>query len=178
MAYCDNDLNSNLDKMLIITIGYIASFLFYCSGKGCRHNILNFTNRIHYYEAHHTPNVLDKEKQGIKDIEEENDYVYPLKGAHISVSKTVLLFSYILTYAWGILLISRILRYIEKVCSLSLDIVCNNETTTCRCSPTLLRVIEIVIAIFFTMATNKLLSCFFVEKYLRHDDPWSNKTYI
>jgi len=46
----------------------------------------------------------------------ENKYFSPINGANISTSKVAILFSFIITISWGILLLKEFMKFIDDRC--------------------------------------------------------------
>jgi len=115
-AYCSDGLNSNNEKMCILILGYVASFLFHCCSKSYNFTLANATKLIYDHEEKNVR--YDHYRVYSCLIEKNNHYFHPLKGANIKIAKVVTLFSFILTYAWGILLLSNIFRNIKILYSL------------------------------------------------------------
>lgn len=111
--------NYNLEKIVILLFGYIAAFLFYCSAKGYHYWINNFVNLLIDYENKNVRYDNDRVYSCIASKKNKFSYFKPLKAANISTFKIVILFAYLLTYGWGILLMPFIDKWIESCQCLS-----------------------------------------------------------
>jgi hypothetical protein len=101
VAYGQNGLRYS-EKILIVVLGYIASFLFHCSAKGYRYWSTNFTTLINHCEKNGTPGIIPVRVYSCFANKSKNKCILsPLKTANISTSKIVSLFAFILTYGWG-----------------------------------------------------------------------------
>jgi len=91
VAFSSDSLKSDIFvRVLILILGYITSFLFFCASKTFERCIINFSGVIN------------------DDYPQYDRYYNPLKKAKVSIAKIVSLFSLILTYAWGIMIFSII----------------------------------------------------------------------
>jgi len=93
------------EKTLIAVVGYAAAFLFLCVTNSFRNYIGNCTELIKkndmFEDESHSNKDENKNKKNILD------YISPLRGNYISVPKALSVMSLILTYAWGILVVSN-----------------------------------------------------------------------
>jgi hypothetical protein len=145
------DTPPNFEKLLILLLGYVAAFLFYCSSKGYHYWITNFTRLIHDYENKKWPDNKDRVYFSIANKTEADkccSYLCPLKGANISTTKIISLFALILTYSWGILIISYIINEYIASCDngIVLSAVC---VMLCKLSSGI--IITTFFNIFFTI---------------------------
>lgn len=97
-------------KPLILLVGYIISVFWYLSSKGYYHWNINFINLVNYYER----DVLKFEEtervyfvHANKDT--QNNYLSPIYGANISTSKIAILFAFIISVFWCVLLLKTLM---------------------------------------------------------------------
>jgi len=167
-AYYSNGFNSFNEKILILLFGYIVSFLFHCCAKSYRFCVINFSKLIYDHEERNVQCDYDRVYSCL--IEPDNHYYHPLKGVNMSISKIIALFSFLLTYAWGLLLISNILNKIEK--NYLMPFFCKCEII-CVTSLLLYNAIKLIISIalitiinvFFLWLAKKMFLCEYKENY-------------
>ncbi len=118
VGYCS--LSNNMDKsqgvILILTLlGYLISLFWHWSCKGYYYWNINFITLVNHCEI----NDLKLKPQHrvyavFANKKNQNKYLSPISGANISTSKTAILFSFIVSIAFGILFIRELAIYIEK----------------------------------------------------------------
>jgi len=149
VAYCSKSLNSFQEKVLIILFGYIASFLFHCCAKSYRFFLANSFMLIHDHEDRNVQCDYDRIYSCL--IVSNKHYFHPLKGANISIQKIITLFSFLLTYAWGFLLVSSICKNIKSFYLFSSLCKCEN---ICLSSIVIYRIILFIFSIIFITGIN------------------------
>lgn len=97
-------------KLLILIVGYIISVFWYLSSKGYYHWNINFISLVNHYEQ----NILKfEEAERVYFIHAnknaQNDYLSPISGANISTSKIAILFAFIISILWGVLLLRTLI---------------------------------------------------------------------
>lgn len=102
----------------VLVLGYILSMLWYWSTKGYYYWNINFIMLVNYYEKE----IFKFEKhERIYSIfankREQNFYSSPVHGANLSTSKIAILFAYIITVTWGLLLYFQLFRDAALCCS-------------------------------------------------------------
>ncbi len=126
------------EKIILIVLGYITSLFWYWSSKGYYFWNINFIILVNDCE---TNTLKLKEKKRVYSVfankKTQNNYINPISGANISTSKIAILFSFIITVVWGILLL-------EKLKEIDIHIIW-----------------EILVSLFTT-----LLLSYFIPKYL------------
>lgn len=92
-------------EIMILILGYIVSIFWYLSAKGYYHWNINFISLVNHYEQNllkypneHRVYFVHANKN------RENNYWCPASGANISTSKIAILFAFIISLFWGILL--------------------------------------------------------------------------
>ncbi|MCL2722557.1 MAG: hypothetical protein FWD47_14600 [Treponema sp.] len=116
-AYVNSDLRY-FDKILILLLGYFATLFFYCTSTGIYFFINHYINHIIYLEEKNIPNIHDRLLYRVHDkrysfTTKSRNYFNPIQPVYTSSVKIVILFSYLLTYAWGILLASNVCERME-----------------------------------------------------------------
>ncbi|WP_177763130.1 hypothetical protein [Flavobacterium sp. I3-2] len=101
--------NLNFEIHALLSVGYIISLLWFISSKGYYYWNINFIKLINSFEK----NILKiKESERVYFVfankKEENKPFSPINGANFSTSKITILFSYIITVFWGVLLLNKI----------------------------------------------------------------------
>ncbi|MDR6300822.1 RipA family octameric membrane protein [Mesonia maritima] len=126
------------EKIILIVLGYITSLFWYWSSKGYYFWNINFITLVNDCE---TNTLKLKKKKRVYSVfankKTQNNYINPISGANISTSKIAILFSFIITVVWGILLL-------EKLKEIDIYIIW-----------------EILVSLFIT-----LLLSYFIPKYL------------
>jgi len=124
LAYTSDGLKcAKFEKILIVILGYIASLSFHCGSKGYRFYIKNFLNLIRDHEKKYIKNADDGVHFCFKMSQKWTDYFHPTRPANILVFKIVSLFSFFLTYAWGILLIQNIFQDMKNFLQDNVDVL-------------------------------------------------------
>ena len=100
-----------LEIKMILFLGYIISLLWYLSCKGYYFWNINFITLVNNCEEE----CLKLEPKNrvyfvFANKKTQNDYINPISGANISTSKVAILFSFIITISWGILLLKEFLK--------------------------------------------------------------------
>jgi len=131
IAYSSMDLKSNLEKILILLLGYVAAFLFH------------YLSEVYDFCINDLSDKIDEIKNdNLQEAEQNKVYFDSLRRTKTSTTKIVYLFSLILTYPWGILLISKFIRNIGKLFTFKL---------------TFFYIIEVFIAIILVTIVNMIL---------------------
>ena len=114
-----SDGNSDIEKMLIVLIGYIITFLFYFASRTFKRCITTFSNKIDCLDQK-TDKSDKTNEQSVSSEESNSQYFRPLKYAKVAITRIVTLLTFILTYPWGILSVLMAFSNIEmlKQCSL------------------------------------------------------------
>jgi hypothetical protein len=97
--------------LLLPILGFIISLMWYWSAKGYYYWNINFINLVNHYEK----DLLKFEENErvyfvFANKELENNYGSPISGANVSTSKVAILFAFIVTLFWGIILYLNILE--------------------------------------------------------------------
>ncbi len=115
------------EKLILITLGYITSLFWYWSSKGYYFWNINFITLVNDCEK----NTLKlKKKKRVYSVfankKTQNNYLNPISGANISTSKIAILFSFIISIVWSILLLEKLkeIKLIEShfFCELMISI--------------------------------------------------------
>jgi hypothetical protein len=166
VAYCD----FKGDSGLILSLGYIAAFLFYCSAKGYHYWTTNFIRRLIDYESRNVVDDNGRVYSAIANKENGMSYFWPLKAANISTFKVVILFAYVLTYAWGILLIDKLIKILLADECIKLLLT---DKYPCLMSielhQWLINLITFVLGIIITFIGNLILIHCLAKRYLKSD---------
>jgi len=104
LAYTGEGLKDSFEKIIILFVGYFASILFHCSCKSICCYTYHFMDLIWIHEKK-IQNVADRIYSRAVVT---SDYFSPREPANLSCMRIILIFSFLLTYAWGILLISKV----------------------------------------------------------------------
>jgi len=109
-----NNLNFEINALL--SIGYITSLFWFIASKGYYYWNINFIKLINSFEK----NVLKtKVNERIYFVfankKTENKPFDPISGANFSTSKVAILFSYVITVFWGVLLLKKIVDCNEGI---------------------------------------------------------------
>jgi hypothetical protein len=126
------------EKIILIVLGYITSLFWYWSSKGYYFWNINFITLVNDCE---TNTLKLKKKKRVYSVfankKTQNNYLNPISGANISTSKIAILFSFIISIIWGILLL-------EKLKEIEIHFIC-----------------EFLVSLFIT-----LLLSYIIPKYL------------
>jgi len=110
---------------LVLFLGYVVSLFWHWSCKGYYYWIINFIELINDYE--NSEGDIKTVGVGVYSCfankRHNNNYHNPLKGANISTSAIVGIFSYIVAVSWATLLFNLILRTSVVYCGVSRLIV-------------------------------------------------------
>ncbi|MDO5105053.1 hypothetical protein [Capnocytophaga sp.] len=107
------------EKTIVLVLGYTTSLFLYWSSKGyyfwninfimlindCEENTLNLDNEDRVYFVFANKKI-------------QNNYLKPHTGANISTSKIAIFFSFVITLAWGVLLMKAIYSELNLFCNL------------------------------------------------------------
>ena len=113
----NNFSSFELEIKMILFLGYIISLLWFLSCKGYYYWNINFIMLVNDCEKKYLK--LKKEERVYSvfaNKEIENKYFSPINGANISTSKVAILFSFIITISWGILLLKEFMKFIDDRC--------------------------------------------------------------
>ncbi|MCL2182987.1 MAG: hypothetical protein FWB85_05920 [Chitinispirillia bacterium] len=104
LAYASDGLKDLVfEKVLITVLGYLASLVFHCSCKGLRRYASHFIDLLDKHEEKR----FHPEDRIYTPTNVRGNIYNPTMPANISPMRVVMLFSFLLTYAWGILFISN-----------------------------------------------------------------------
>lgn len=104
LAYSSEGLRDCVfEKVLITILGYLASLVFHCSCKGLRRYACHFIDLL----ARHEDAMSTPQDRIYMPTNVRSNIYNSTMPANISPMRVVMLFSFFLTYAWGILLISN-----------------------------------------------------------------------
>lgn len=125
-----NGNNLKLEIVMLALLGYMASLAWYLSAKGYYYWYTNFVDLINKTEM-----KWDEEQRIYSVISKDNDnsnntYFDPLKGANISTSKIAILLPFIITIAWGMLLIKSLGMPVD-CCGVIIMIIISLVATFC-----------------------------------------------
>ena len=98
----------DFEKIIILSIGLLVSIFWHWSCKGYYYWITNFIQLIQLYEEKMPP--IKRVYFCMANKKSNNKYYNPVSGANISTSKITLLFSFIVTFSWSLLLTNKIIR--------------------------------------------------------------------
>ncbi|WP_147615793.1 RipA family octameric membrane protein [Treponema pectinovorum] len=98
----------NFEKIIILSIGLLVSIFWHWSCKGYYYWITNFIQLIQLYEEKMPP--MNRVYFCMVNKASNNNYCNPVSGANISTSKITLLFSFIVTFSWSLLLTNKIIH--------------------------------------------------------------------
>lgn len=110
ISYGDSKKDTSDIQFMILVAGYVISLFWYLSSKGYYHWNINFITLVNYYEEE-----LLKFKKSERvyfvhaNTKNQNNYWSPIIGANISTSKIAILFSFVVSIFWGILLCNTLL---------------------------------------------------------------------
>ncbi|WP_026776291.1 hypothetical protein [Polaribacter sp. Hel_I_88] len=140
--------NMNTEKIILITLGYITSLFWYWSSKGYYFWNINFITLVNDCER----NTLKlKEEKRVYFVfankNTQNNYLNPLRGANISTSKIAILFSFVVSIVWSILLLEK-LKEIELI---EINFTC-----------------ELIITIFGTLILSYTIPKYFLKSKIDH----------
>lgn len=113
----DKSSSFELEIIMILILGYIISLLWFLSCKGYYYWNINFIMLVNDCEKECLK--LKKEERVYSvfaNKETENKYFSPINGANISTSKVAILFSFIITISWGILLLREFVKSVNNRC--------------------------------------------------------------
>jgi len=108
-----SDLNKIFENeiLLLISLGYIVSILWFLSSKGYYFWNINFITLVNDCELNDLqlkPN--ERVYYTFANKKTQNNYFNPISGANISTSKVAILFAYIIAVIWGYLLLNKTLN--------------------------------------------------------------------
>jgi len=107
-----------LEKILILVLGYIVSILFRYSSEDFKSCIARISQSIEKFKGNDVP-------YSNSDGKTNNYYYEPLRHTKVSTTRIVSLFARVLMYAWGILLILNIYKYIDSCKRIEITLSCN-----------------------------------------------------
>ncbi|CAM1344639.1 RipA family octameric membrane protein [Tenacibaculum amylolyticum] len=104
-----SNANMSTEKLILITLGYITSLFWYWSSKGYYFWNINFITLVNDCEK----NTLKlKKKERVYSVfankKTQNNYLNPISGANISTSKIAILFSFVISIVWSVLLLEKL----------------------------------------------------------------------
>ena len=105
--------NMDIEKISLLILGYITSLFWYWSSKGYYFWNINFITLVNDCEKN-TLNIKKKNKRVYSvfaNKKTQNNYLNPISGANISTSKIAILFAFIVSVVWSILLIQKLNEY-------------------------------------------------------------------
>lgn len=104
-----HDDNLLLEKYALLTLGYLTSLLWYWSTKGYYYWNINFITLVNDCEKRTLKlNPEDRVYFVFANKETQDNYLSPISGANISTSKIAILFSFIVTIVWNVLLFDKL----------------------------------------------------------------------
>lgn len=107
----NNFSSFKLEIEMILFLGYIISLLWYLSCKGYYFWNINFITLVNNCEEECLKlEPKDRVYFVFANKKTQNNYINPISGANISTSKVAILFSFIITISWGILLLKEFLQ--------------------------------------------------------------------
>lgn len=107
----NNFSSFELEIKMILFLGYIISLLWYLSCKGYYFWNINFITLVNNCEEECLKlEPKDRVYFVFANKKTQNNYINPISGANISTSKVAILFSFIITISWGILLLKEFLQ--------------------------------------------------------------------
>lgn len=101
----NNPSSFELEIKMILFLGYIISLLWFLSCKGYYFWNINFITLVNNCEKDLKPDPKERVYFVFANKKTQNNYFNPISGANISTSKVAILFSFIITISWGILLL-------------------------------------------------------------------------
>ncbi|EIW91658.1 hypothetical protein HMPREF1321_1617 [Capnocytophaga sp. oral taxon 412 str. F0487] len=105
-----------LEIIMILILGYIISLLWFLSCKGYYFWNINFITLVNNCEKDLKPDPKERVYFVFANKKRQNNYFNPISGANISTSKVAILFSFIITISWGILLLKEFMKFIDDRC--------------------------------------------------------------
>ena len=140
--------NMNTEKIILISLGYITSLFWYWSSKGYYFWNINFITLVNDCEK----NTLKlKKKKRVYFVfankKTQNNYLNPISGANISTSKIAILFSFVISIVWSILLLEK-LKEMELI---ETHFVC-----------------EFIISLFITLTLSYIIPKYFLKGKIEH----------
>jgi len=133
------------EKIILIVLGYITSLFWYWSSKGYYFWNINFITLVNDCE---TSTLKLKKKKRVYSVfankKTQNNYLNPISGANISTSKIAILFSFIISIVWGILLL-------EKIKEIEIHFFC-----------------EFLVSLFFTLLLSYVIPKFLLKSKIDH----------
>lgn len=110
-----NDPRFEILPLLLSVFGYIVSLLLYWCSKGYYYWNINFITLVNNYEKE----ILKiKEEESVYSVfankERQNNYISPISGANISTSKVAILFAFLISVVWGIIVILETCRFYKS----------------------------------------------------------------
>lgn len=105
--------NMDIEKITLLLLGYITSLFWYWSSKGYYFWNINFITLVNDCEKN-TLKIKKKNKRVYSvfaNKKTQNNYLNPISGANISTSKIAILFAFIVSIVWSILLIQKLNEY-------------------------------------------------------------------
>lgn len=115
VGYCtlmNNEKNQNdLPIKMVLILGYFISLLWYWSSKGYYFWNINFITLVNECEEKDL-DLEDKERvyYTFANKKTQNNYFDPTSGANISTSKIAILFAFIVSLFWGIILLQNLFQ--------------------------------------------------------------------
>ena len=104
-------------RLLLPLLGYIVSLLWYWSSKGYYYWAINFISLVSYYERKLLKFTKEESVYSVFANEKENNnYFKPTSGANISTSKIAVFFAFVVSIAWGVVLLDEIYVFSISKC--------------------------------------------------------------
>lgn len=140
--------NMDTEKLILITLGYITSLFWYWSSKGYYFWNINFITLVNDCEK----NTLKlKKKKRVYFVfankKTQNNYLNPISGANISTSKIAILFSFVISIVWNILLLEKL----KEMKLIETHFFC-----------------EFIISIFITLILSYIVPKYFLKSKIDH----------
>jgi len=114
VGYCtllNAEKDTSLPIKMVLILGYFTSLLWYWSSKGYYYWNINFITLVNECEE----KDLDLKKDErvyftFANKNTQNNYFIPTSGANISTSKIAILFAFIVSIFWGVLIVQEFFK--------------------------------------------------------------------
>lgn len=140
--------NMSAEKLILITLGYVTSLFWYWSSKGYYFWNINFITLINDCEK---STLKLKKKECVYSVfankKTQNNYLSPISGANISTSKIAILFSFVISIVWSVLLLEKL----KEMELMEIHFIC-----------------EFIISIFVTLILSYLIPKCFLKSKIDH----------
>jgi len=137
-----------LEKISILILGYVTSLFWYWSSKGYYFWNINFITLVNDCEERLLKLKKDRRVYFVfANKKTQNNYLNPISGANISTSKIAILFSFIVSIVWNVLLIERLKDL--------------NDISICICC-------TVIFALIFTLILSYIIPKFILKSKINH----------